>query len=83
MSTVNLLNEVLTGNHYPGRGVLWCRTGDGSTLGAYFLTGRSPASQARTLYRTADGELIVAPSDARAHDHLRHTDVRQESLTRT
>lgn len=72
MSTVNRLSDVLAGNHYPGRGVLWCRTGDGSTLGAYFLTGRSPASKARTLHRTADGELLVAPTDARAHDHLRH-----------
>ena len=71
------LNEALTDNHYPGRGVLWCRTGDGTALGAYFLTGRSPASQARALHRTAPhrtagGELIVAPSDAREHDRLRH-----------
>jgi IMP cyclohydrolase len=51
---------------------LWCRTGDGSTVGAYFLTGRSRASQARTVHRTTDGELIVAPSDLRAQDHLRH-----------
>ena len=51
--------------------MLWGRTGDGDLLGAYFLTGRSPASQARALH-TRDGELIVAPSDSRAHDHLRH-----------
>lgn len=66
------LKEVLAANDYPGRGVLWCTTGDGTTLGAYFLTGRSPASQARTLRRTPAGELIVAPSDAREHDDLRH-----------
>lgn len=66
------LSEALTGNHYPGRGVLWCRTGDGSTLGAYFLTGRSPASQARALRRTPDGDLAVAPAGSRAHDRLRH-----------
>ena len=66
------LREVLTGNHYPGRGVLWCRTADGALLGAYFLTGRSPASQARTLQRTSDSELIVSPSGRREHDHLRH-----------
>ena len=66
------LNEVLAANHYPGRGVLWCRTTDGSTLGGYFLTGRSAASQARTLRRTPTGELVVAPSDVRAHDQLRH-----------
>jgi IMP cyclohydrolase len=72
LSAVNRLNEVLRDNHYPGRGVLWCRTGDGNTAGAYFLTGRSRASQARTLHRTTDGELIVSPLDLPAHDHLRH-----------
>lgn len=66
------LSQTLTGNSYPGRGVLWCRTIDGSALGAYLLTGRSAASQARTLHRTADGELIVAPSQPGEHDHLRH-----------
>ncbi|WP_344440636.1 IMP cyclohydrolase [Kitasatospora nipponensis] len=66
------LNRALTEHHYPGRGVLWCRTTDGSALGVYFLTGRSPASRARTLHRTPAGELVVAPSDARGHDHLRH-----------
>ncbi|MEU5647416.1 IMP cyclohydrolase [Streptomyces milbemycinicus] len=69
---MDLLKNVLADNDYPGRGVLWCTIGDGTTLGAYFLTGRSPASQARTLHRTSAGELIVAPSDAREHDHLRH-----------
>ncbi|MFB8211138.1 IMP cyclohydrolase [Streptomyces sp. NPDC056010] len=69
---MNGLTNILTGNRYPGRGVLWCRTGDGDTLGAYFLTGRSPASQARTLHSAADGTLIVAPSEPGAHDHLRH-----------
>ncbi|MGW3564860.1 IMP cyclohydrolase [Streptomyces sp. NPDC000941] len=69
---MDLLKNVLADNDYPGRGVLWCTTGDGTALGAYFLTGRSSASQARTLHRTSAGELIVAPSDAREHDHLRH-----------
>jgi Archaeal IMP cyclohydrolase len=69
---VDLLKDVLADNDYPGRGVLWCTTGDGTTFGAYFLTGRSPASQARTLHHTTAGELIVTPSDAREHDHLRH-----------
>lgn len=72
LNIVNWLSEVLADNHYPGRGVLWCRTGNGSTLGAYFLTGRSRASQSRTLHRTSEGVLIVAPSDSREHDHLRH-----------
>ena len=66
------LSQALTGNSYPGRGVLWCRTTDGSVFGAYFLTGRSAASQARTLRLAPDGELVVAPAEAGAHDHLRH-----------
>jgi len=51
---VDSLPDVLAAHDYPGRGVLWCTTGDGTSLGAYFLTGRSPASQARTLRRTAE-----------------------------
>ncbi|WP_377267951.1 IMP cyclohydrolase [Peterkaempfera sp. SMS 1(5)a] len=69
---MNQLKEALRGNRYPGRGVLWCRTADGASLGAYFLTGRSPASKARTLRHTPEGELIVAPTQACDHDHLRH-----------
>lgn len=76
------LNDALTANPYPGRGVLWCRTGDGTTLGAYFLTGRSPASQARTLHRTPAGELVVAPSDTRERDHLRHYVAARQSQDR-
>ncbi|MFE0458410.1 IMP cyclohydrolase [Kitasatospora sp. NPDC058965] len=63
---------MLTGNPYPGRGVLWCRSTQGAPLGAYFLTGRSPASRARTLGVDPAGDLLVAPSAAGAHDHLRH-----------
>ncbi|KUM80568.1 IMP cyclohydrolase [Streptomyces griseorubiginosus] len=66
------LPDVLAAHDYPGRGVLWCTTGDGTSLGAYFLTGRSPASQARTLRRTSEDTLVVAASDTREHDHLRH-----------
>ncbi|WP_223290884.1 IMP cyclohydrolase [Streptomyces avicenniae] len=72
LRSVNGLNNVLADNGYPGRGVLWCRTGDGDTLGGYFLTGRSPASKARALHRTSEGTLLVAPSEPGAHDHLRH-----------
>ncbi|RUP68676.1 IMP cyclohydrolase [Streptomyces sp. NP10] len=72
LNSVNGLKNVLADNHYPGRGVLWCRTGDGNALGGYFLTGRSPASKARSLHRTPEGVLIVAPSEPSAHDHLRH-----------
>lgn len=64
------LANVLRGNRYPGRGVLVAQTGTGLFCG-YFLTGRSDASKARTLYER-DGALIVAPSGASEHDPLRH-----------
>ncbi|HEX4093829.1 MAG TPA: IMP cyclohydrolase [Trebonia sp.] len=65
------LRRVISGNRYPGRGVLWARTLDGALCGGYFLTGRSAASRARTL-RRGDGELIVGPAGASGHDPLRH-----------
>ena len=66
MNTVNWLHEVLKDNHYPGRGVLWGRTGDGDLLGAYFLTGRSPASQARALHLTRRSLPLASPSSPTA-----------------
>jgi IMP cyclohydrolase len=68
---VDELGEVLTGNRYPGRGVLWARTLSGALVGGYFLTGRSPASKARAISR-GDGELIVSPTGESEHDPLRH-----------
>lgn len=65
------LHRVLAGNRYPGRGVLWVRTGDGALCGGYFLTGRSAASKARVL-RRGDGELSVVPTGGSGHDPLRH-----------
>ncbi|MFJ4675778.1 IMP cyclohydrolase [Kitasatospora sp. NPDC088783] len=66
------LAEALAAHPYPGRGVLRCRTADGASAAAYFLTGRSPASRARALRAGADGTLAVVPTDVRAHDDLRH-----------
>lgn len=66
------LGELLAGNAYPGRGVLWCRTGDGALCGGYFLTGRSPASRARVLRPGPAGELTVVPTGRAEHDSLRH-----------
>ncbi|MFI1522116.1 IMP cyclohydrolase [Kitasatospora cineracea] len=66
------LTEALAAHPYPGRGVLRCRTADGASLAAYFLTGRSPASRARALRFAPDGALTVVPTDVRAHDDLRH-----------
>jgi IMP cyclohydrolase len=70
---VDALGDVLRGNRYPGRGVLWCRTGDGKPAGGYFLTGRSAASKARALRLTPEGHLAVGPAgDTPGHDSLRH-----------
>lgn len=65
------LSTYLSGNRYPGRGVLYARTLSGDNLGAYFLTGRSPASRNRTLHIIGD-ELVVGPSTETGHDPLRH-----------
>jgi IMP cyclohydrolase len=69
--TMEKVSQVLSGNPYPGRGVVWARTLGGELCGAYFLTGRSAASRGRTLRRGV-GELVVSPTDATAHDPLRH-----------
>lgn len=66
------LGAVLAENRYPGRGVVWARLADGTACGAYFLTGRTAASQAREL-RPGDGEIVVAATGAAGpHDPLRH-----------
>jgi len=65
------LQDLLSTNAYPGRGVLCARTLSGTVVGGYFLTGRSPASRDRAL-RLIDGELVVGPLDAAEHDPLRH-----------
>jgi IMP cyclohydrolase len=57
---------------YPGRGIAVHRTDDGELRWAYFLTGRSPSSQARRFVRRP-GALAVGPTDAGAEfDELRH-----------
>ncbi|MEV6109482.1 IMP cyclohydrolase [Streptomyces sp. NPDC051940] len=66
------LTDALAANRYPGRGLLWCRTGDGSPAGTYFMTGRSPASRARRLADAPGGGLLAVPTDDREHDALRH-----------
>lgn len=69
---VDALVDVLRGNRYPGRGVLWCRTGDGEACGGYFLSGRTEASRSRVLRRGGQGELVVGAVGEREHDRLRH-----------
>lgn len=57
---------------YPGRGLVVYRDGGGILSWAYFLTGRSEASRARTVTEQ-DGDLVVVPSAAvAAPDPLRH-----------
>ena len=65
------LTTHLSGNRYPGRGVLYARVRSGALVVAYFLPGRSPASRERTLHIAGDN-IIVAPSAATGHDPLRH-----------
>ncbi|MFD5858365.1 IMP cyclohydrolase [Streptomyces chartreusis] len=65
------LSTYLSGNRYPGRGILYARVRSGDNVIAYFLTGRSPASRERTLHIAGD-DLVVAPSNASDHDPLRH-----------
>jgi len=57
---------------YPGRGCLVARNGTGSVSFVYFLTGRSPASRARTLRRLPSGDLAVVDAAGKGTDPLRH-----------
>lgn len=56
---------------YPGRGLALGRDVDGVPFFAYWLTGRSPASQARELV-VHDRELIVRDTSGGPPDDLRH-----------
>lgn len=71
MTSVPTLTEALQSNSYPGRGLVVTRLVGGPLVVGYFLTGRSPASQARTFLRK-DAGLAVVPTDDTAHDELRH-----------
>lgn len=66
------LGQVLTANAYPGRGILCARLGDGSVVGAYFVTGRSEASREREIRPTDTGELAVVAKGDVGFDPLRH-----------
>jgi IMP cyclohydrolase len=56
---------------YPGRGLAIGRDADGVPFFAYWLTGRSPASQARELV-VHDREVIVRDTSGGRPDDLRH-----------
>lgn len=73
------LHELLAGNAYPGRGIVWTRLTDGSYAAAYFLTGRSEASRRREIRLSPQRELSVVPTDETAEDDLRHYEAAVET----
>jgi hypothetical protein len=58
-------------SEYPGRGLAIGRDADGVPFFTYWLTGRSPASQARELV-VHDHEIIVRDTSGGSVDDLRH-----------
>lgn len=54
--------DLLTGNPYPGRGILLGRTADGQALIAYFIMGRSENSRNR-VFTEKDGGIITEAFD--------------------
>ncbi|MEV8373433.1 IMP cyclohydrolase [Kribbella sp. NPDC056861] len=65
------LVDVAGGCEYPGRGVAIGRDSDGVPFAAYWLTGRSPASQQRELV-VAEYEIVVQDISGAGTDELRH-----------
>ncbi len=61
---VKTLRERLTGNRYPGRGIVIGKTPDGSKAAiAYFIMGRSANSRNR-IFTEKNGEIFTEPFDA-------------------
>ena len=61
---VKQISEALTGNAYPGRGIVLGLTEDGSrAVAAYFIMGRSANSRNR-VFTLQEGELYTEPFDA-------------------
>ena len=56
------LYRLLSGNPYPGRGILLGQTADGRALIAYFIMGRSVNSQNR-VFTEKDGGIITEAFD--------------------
>ncbi len=58
------LTELLSGNPYPGRGIIFGMTPDGAkAVAAYFIMGRSANSRNRVFVQR-DGALFTEPYDA-------------------
>lgn len=63
--------DVAGGCEYPGRGLALGRDSDGLPFAAYWLTGRSAASQQRELV-VSEREIVVQETGGGATDELRH-----------
>jgi len=68
---VATLVDVVGKCEYPGRGLAIGRDSDGLPFAAYWLTGRSPASQQRELVVSAQ-EIVVQERGGGGADELRH-----------
>ena len=56
--------QLLSGNPYPGRGIVLGKTPDGKkAVAAYFIMGRSENSRNR-IFTEKDGEVFTEPFDA-------------------
>lgn len=61
---IKSISERLTGNTYPGRGIVLGLSADGSrALAAYFIMGRSANSRNR-IFTVKNGEVFTEPYDA-------------------
>ncbi|MBR6376801.1 MAG: inosine monophosphate cyclohydrolase, partial [Oscillospiraceae bacterium] len=61
---IKSISERLTGNTYPGRGIVLGLSADGSrALAAYFIMGRSANSRNR-VFTVKKGEVFTEPYDA-------------------
>lgn len=61
---VNKLNELLSGNTYPGRGIVIGKSADGkNAVSAYFIMGRSANSRNRVFSEKGE-EVFTEPFDA-------------------
>jgi len=63
------INELLSGNSYPGRGILVGRSEDGvKSIIVYFIMGRSVNSRNRVFVQTDDGIRTAAHDPAKLTD---------------
>ena len=63
------LNTLLSGNPYPGRGIVLGQTADGSqSVAAYFIMGRSENSRNRIFVKEPDGIRTQAHDPAKLED---------------